>query len=488
LTQALECIDQQPRKAGVLLHLTSLPGGDNCCLGAAAHRFVDFLASSGFGVWQMLPVNPVGPDGSPYQAISAFAGNTQLIDLGSLYASKWLKHGEPELPFRQSIWKAWQGFCRLACEEERGDFADFIERQAYWLEDFTLFQALRDDLRLPWWEWPAPLRDRTEGGLAKARSRLADAISCCRFEQYLFFRQWRALKAYANGRGIQLFGDVPIFVAHDSAEVWARPHLFELNEQGQPTLVAGVPPDYFSATGQRWGNPLYRWDVMGADRYAFWEQRIKCQLELFDLIRVDHFRGFESYWAIPAHEPVAIHGSWMPGPGEALFKRLRKKLGDLPLVAEDLGVITNEVRALKEKLRMPGMKILHFAFSGNSDNPYLPYNHERCSVVYTGTHDNDTTIGWYQDLDEGAKAYIQNYLGHPTEPMPWPLIRLALGSRSQLAILPMQDLLELDGEHRMNTPGTVEGNWSWSFEWGQLAHDLAPRLRGLLSLYGRING
>ncbi|MBF0255282.1 MAG: 4-alpha-glucanotransferase [Gammaproteobacteria bacterium] len=475
-----------PRQAGVLLHITSLPGGEDSCLGAQAFRFVDFLADAGFGVWQVLPINPVGMDGSPYQTTSAFAGNPEMIDLADIYQQGWLEPVKDDAPICQSIWKAWQGFCRHAVEADRRDFADFIERQAYWLDDYALFYAIHTEQEQPWWEWPDDLRHRTKEGLSKARARLADRISCCRFEQYLFFRQWRTLKNYANERGVLMFGDVPIFVAHDSAEVWSRPHLFELDEQGQPTLVAGVPPDYFSATGQRWGNPLYRWDVMHADDYAFWEQRIKTQLELFDLIRIDHFRGFESYWAIPASEEFAINGSWMPGPGDALFKRLRKKLGKLPLVAEDLGVITDEVRELKNNLGMPGMKILQFAFSGDADNPYLPYNHERCSVVYTGTHDNDTTLGWYNGLGQGSRDYVNNYLGYPQEPMPWPLIRLALRSRSQMAVIPMQDLLELGREHRMNTPGTIEGNWLWEFTWDQVPTDLSQRLRSLLSLYGRI--
>ena len=280
---------------------------------------------------------------------------------------------------------------------------------------------------------------------------------------------------------------MPIFVAHDSAEVWARPHLFDLDERGHPNVVAGVPPDYFSETGQRWGNPLYRWDVMHANDYVFWGQRIKTQLELFDLIRIDHFRGFESYWAIPAHEEHAINGCWLQGPGDALFEQLRKQLGGLPLIAEDLGIITDEVRALKDRHGMPGMKILQFAFSGDADNPYLPYNHERQSVVYTGTHDNDTTLGWYNSLNEGGRAFVDDYLGHSREPMPWPLIRAALASHSQLAVLPMQDLLGLDGNHRMNTPGTTEGNWRWRFTWDQAPGDLSDRLRQLLTLYGRVN-
>lgn len=486
LKNTLPSCETAPRKAGVLLHLTSLPGGQQSCLGQEAYRFVDFLYASGFGAWQVLPINPVGMDGSPYQTTSAFAGNPEMIDLKLLRQKGWLVEEEEFEKKCDAVWSAWQGFCVKATDTDRQDFTDFIERQAYWLDDYALFAALHDEYQAPWWQWPKTVRDRTSSGLAKARARLADRMTCLRFEQFLFFSQWGQLKRYANARGVSLFGDIPIFVAQDSAEVWSRPHLFELDASGMPTLVAGVPPDYFSATGQRWGNPLYRWDAMRADDYAFWEQRIRTQMELFDLIRIDHFRGFEAYWAIPAEEPNAIRGSWVKGPGSHLFRSLEKKLGQLPLVAEDLGVITPEVKALKEDLKMPGMKILQFAFSGTSDNPYLPYNHEPCSLVYTGTHDNDTTLGWYQALDENTRQLVDDYLGHCSEPMPWPLIRQALASRSLMAILPMQDLLELDGKHRMNTPGTTEGNWRWGFEWSQVPAELSAKLRRLLRLYGRL--
>ncbi|MBU0500130.1 MAG: 4-alpha-glucanotransferase [Gammaproteobacteria bacterium] len=479
-----------PRQAGVLLHLTSLPGlGRQGRLGADAFRFVDFLAASGFSVWQMLPINPVGLGGSPYQTSSAFAGDQTLIDPVPLMERGWLpKQAAMGQVGYDDFRAALRGFCLHSEGVERQAFIEFVEREAYWLDDYALFHVLHQELGCGWWEWPDELRDRTPQSLSQARARLADRITCYRFQQFLFFEQWRALKKYANERGILLFGDVPIFVAHDSAEVWAHRELFEVDEYGHPTIVAGVPPDYFSATGQRWGNPLYRWEVMHQNGYRFWEQRINTQLELFDLIRIDHFRGFESYWAIPAHEQYAINGCWLPGPGNALFDRLREKLGRLPLVAEDLGIITDEVRALKERQGLPGMKILQFAFSGGADNPYLPYNHERRSVVYTGTHDNDTTLGWYNGLDEATRRRLYDYLGNPAEPMPWPLIRSALASRSQLAMLPMQDLLGLDGNHRMNTPGTNGGdNWRWRFTWEQTPTDLAARLRGLLSLYGRLN-
>jgi 4-alpha-glucanotransferase len=278
---------------------------------------------------------------------------------------------------------------------------------------------------------------------------------------------------------------MPIFVAHDSAEVWARPMDFDLNADGTLRVVAGVPPDYFSATGQRWGNPLYRWDRLAAEDYRFWVDRIRTQLSLFDIVRIDHFRGFDAYWEIPADEETAIHGTWVPADGDALFVRLERELGRLPLVAEDLGVITDEVTALRRKHRMPGMKILQFAFGGGPDNPYLPFRHGRDSVVYTGTHDNDTTLGWYRSLSDAERAHIDDYLGHSEEPMPWPLIRCALGSRANLAVVPMQDLLDLGGEHRMNLPGTSDGNWRWRFEWAQVDAELPERLSHLVRLYGR---
>ncbi|MGB5734288.1 MAG: 4-alpha-glucanotransferase, partial [Thiohalocapsa sp.] len=294
-----------------------------------------------------------------------------------------------------------------------------------------------------------------------------------------------ALRAHASQRGVLLFGDMPIFVAHDSAEVWARPQDFDLNDDGTTRVVAGVPPDYFSETGQRWGNPLYRWDRLAASDYRFWIDRIRTQLALFDIIRIDHFRGFEAFWEIPGDEPTAINGTWVPAGGDALFARLEQEFGRLPLVAEDLGVITDEVTALRRKYRMPGMKILQFAFGGGADNPYLPYRHGRDAVVYTGTHDNDTTLGWYQSLGEDERDQVDDYLGRSSEPMPWPMIRCALGSRANLAIVPMQDLLGLDGAHRMNVPGVADGNWRWRFDWAQVGAELPNRLTHLVKLYGR---
>jgi 4-alpha-glucanotransferase len=336
-----------------------------------------------------------------------------------------------------------------------------------------------------WFQWPEALRDRNEMALQKVCTDREDALNIRRFEQFIFAKQWQNLKSYANERGVLLFGDMPIFVAHDSVDVWANPELFTLDSQGQPEKVAGVPPDYFSETGQRWGNPLYRWEEHSKTGFLWWQRRLQTQLDLFDLIRIDHFRGFEACWEIPADCETAIDGQWVPSPGDALFGALLSTFGELPLVAEDLGIITDGVTALREKYGMPGMKILQFAFGGDASNPYLPHQHCQDSVAYTGTHDNDTTMGWFDSLDDATKAHVQEYFGETTEGMPWLLVRAVLQSVSQLAVLPMQDLLALGGEHRMNIPGTTEGNWAWQLDWDMVDEDCVPKLKNLNKLYGR---
>jgi 4-alpha-glucanotransferase len=374
----------------------------------------------------------------------------------------------------------------MASDSDKERLARFVGEQRYWLENYALFEAIHQEQKSPWWQWPEGLRDRKPQAMAEARSRLAEDLQYIAFEQYLFFKQWTDLKNYANEKGVKLFGDMPIFVAHDSAEVWANRHLFQLDQQGQPSVVAGVPPDYFSETGQRWGNPLYRWELMEQDGFSFWIDRLKSKLARFDLVRIDHFRGFEAYWEIPAADENAVNGRWVKAPGTALFEHLSKIYGSLPLVAEDLGIITPEVEALRDGFGLPGMKVLQFAFSGDSENPYLPYNHQENSIVYTGTHDNDTTLGWYRNLTDESRTSVDEYLGNSREPMPWPMIRAALSSRARLAMLPMQDILALGGEHRMNLPGTTEGNWTWRFSWDQVEDELAPCLRHLNDIYGRL--
>ncbi len=483
----------EKRRAGVLLHITSLPSNGVCGdLGQQARNFVDFLCGSGISLWQTLPIGPTGFGDSPYQTISVHAGNPRLINLDQVIEKGWLQAypldeellSDEGKQFGLSL--SWDGFKERASAEDRRALDAFISSQAYWLEDYALFVALGSEAQGPWWDWTPGLRDRVPEALEEAKLRLADNIAYLKYEQFLFFSQWLALREYANERGVMLFGDMPIFVAHDSAEVWARPEDFDLNEDGTTRVVAGVPPDYFSETGQRWGNPLYLWEAMKQDGFAFWIDRMRTQLQLFDMVRIDHFRGFEAYWEIPAEEQFAINGVWVKADGDALFERLHEVFGELPLVAEDLGIITDEVDALRKKHGLPGMKVLQFAFGGGADNPYLPFHHSTDSVVYTGTHDNDTTLGWYSALDDETRHYVDEYLGRSKEAMPWPLIRAALASRAELAIIPMQDFLALDGSHRMNLPGTVEGNWLWRFNWEQVAPGLADRIRKRVVMYGRI--
>ena len=470
------------RRAGLLLHPTSLPSGD---LGADAYRFVDFLAASGFSVWQFLPIGPThGEFGSPYQCLSVHAGNPLLISAQPLIDEGWL--GPEAAVGAQRLQRAHDGFIRAASQQARAEYQEFCTVHAPWLEDYALYQALRNEHNQTHWiSWPTPLRDRDATALNDARARLITAIEQVRFEQFVFSRQWRRLKSYANSKGVLLFGDLPIFVAHDSADVWAQRDQFAVDAHGGLQSVAGVPPDYFSNTGQLWGNPHYYWPRHVAEDFRWWKQRFHSQIELMDLVRIDHFRGFAAYWEIPAGATTAIHGRWVDAPGDALFAGVRAHCPELRIVAEDLGIITPEVTALRHKHGLPGMKILQFAFEGGAQNPYLPHYHEPNSVVYTGTHDNDTTLGWFNGLRDDLKARVYEYLGMPHQAMPWPLIRAALASVSQLAIIPMQDTLTLGDTHRMNTPGTVEGNWRWRFTWEQVGPQVAERLRGMVETYAR---
>ena len=458
------------RRAGVLLHPTSLPGGS---LGAPARAFVDFLAEAGFGLWQVLPLGPPHADRSPYQARSAQAGDPALVDLQELVELGWLAGEAPAGDAREALHAAREGFEREADDDARAARADFERRAAGWLHDHALYTALSAARAgEPWWQWPARLRDRDATALAEASAAHAEAIADECFGQWLFDRQWRGLRRYANERDVLLFGDVPIFVARDSADVWAWREQFLLDAAAEPTVVAGVPPDYFSATGQRWGNPLYDWERMRADGYRWWTQRLRTQLDLFDVLRVDHFRGFAAHWEIPAADDTAVNGRWVSGPGEDLFDALGAALGPLPLVAEDLGTITPDVAELLARLGLPGMKVLHFAFGGDAENPYLPHNHEPNAVAYTGTHDNDTTVAWVAALDETARAHACRYLRCAPERL-W-------------AVLPMQDLLALGEGHRMNVPGTQAGNWCWRFDWDQVPADCAARWLERNRLYGRM--
>jgi 4-alpha-glucanotransferase len=481
------------RRAGLLLHPTSLPGHyDNGDLGPNAYRFVDLMAACGFTVWQTLPLGPPHDDLSPYSAQSVHAGNPRLIALEPLLEAGWLqpdsgpKPGEGGWTYRQRrLIEAYQGF-QTHGAAERDAYIIFQRHHAHWLDDYALYHAIRAAHRQrAWCEWPRELRDRHSDSLVSAWEEYAPVIAQHKFEQFLFFQQWTQLKKYANQRNILIFGDIPLFVGYDSADVWAQREAFLLDKEGRREVVAGVPPDYFSATGQLWGNPHYDWEAMRHNDFQWWKARIRTQLTQFDLLRIDHFRGLEAYWEVPAHVETAAHGRWQPAPGDELLKSLREEFGRLPLVAEDLGIITPEVEALRDTHGLPGMKVLHFAFGGDANNPYLPHHHIRNTVVYTGTHDNNTTLGWFNELDAGTRNHLFDYLGGKPEQMPELLVRAALTSVSRLAIIPLQDVLALDGEHRMNRPGVAEGCWRWRFCWEQVGPQIAGHYRHLLELYGR---
>jgi 4-alpha-glucanotransferase len=483
------------RRAGVLLHITSLPGNNKQGnLGREAYNFVNFLHDSGVSVWQTLPLGVTHSDGSPYQCLSAHAGNPALIDIDGLIKLGWLNssdecddcEGTPAFSTSCHVAKAYQRFLEKAEQRDKDDFARFCQEKEFWLDDFSLFMALRDVFNQQCWnQWPQPYKERDAKALKEARHQLSSAIAEIKFEQYVFFRQWMTLKAYANERGVLLFGDIPIFVSYDSSDVWANREVFKLDEAGEMMVVAGVPPDYFSATGQRWGNPHYDWKYLKKSWFKWWVERMQTQHEQFDILRIDHFRGLEAAWEIPADEPTAVNGQWVKAPGKALLKEIKAKLGAIPLVAEDLGIITDEVEELRDEFNLPGMKILQFAFGSGPDNPYLPDHYERNCVVYTGTHDNDTTVGWSHSISDHERNYAYDYLGNPSISLHCALIQAALGSVANLAVIPMQDILEMGSDARMNTPGTTVGNWKWRFQWSQLSHERATRFAYLVSLFNR---
>lgn len=507
--------EDRPRSAGILLHPTSLPApfgiGD---LGPEAYRFVDFLAAAKQQLWQFLPLNPVGFGDSPYQCLSAFAGNPLLLSPEKLVSAGWLAaHELPPVPTGRNdsaagyidfpqvkLWK--DKICRLAFARfhsaGQAGYARFIEQAADWLNDYTLFIAVKKHFGgLPWNEWDRAIRRREPEAVEYYRQKLQAEIDYQAFLQFVFWEQWQELKVYANKRGIRLFGDLPLFVAHDSADVWSRPNLFALDAAGSPVKVAGVPPDYFSATGQLWGNPLYDWETMARDDYRWWRNRLQVLLALVDVIRIDHFRGFEAYWEIPAGDQTAENGRWVAGPGGKFFAVLEKYLGKLPLVAEDLGVITAGVNRLKHKFGYPGMKVLQFSFGDGGTAPDFPYNTGANTIAYTGTHDNDTLLGWWQKLADdnpGLQSLIIKHLKRLKLGEDWSdagvcdqLIRLTYLSRADTVILPLQDVLGLDTTARMNTPGTVGGNWGWRLPPGLLTEEVAGRLAGWAALGGRDN-
>lgn len=492
-----------PRSSGVLLHPTSLPGkygiGD---FGPGAYDFVEFLADTEQSIWQVLPLGPIGYGNSPYQSSSSFAGNHMLISFDRLLDAEWLSEEDltdppdlndylvhfPEVDayHNRVLNTSYERFKALARPESVTLLDDFIKKQSSWLDDYALFAVLSEEHNgRPWWSWADEYALRDEAALKTFVDEKADAIRSTKYRQWLFYSQWLDVKKYANERGIKIFGDIPIFVSANSSDVWAEQGLFKLEPDGTPTVVAGVPPDYFSATGQRWGNPLYRWDVMKQNDYEWWVERVRATLELVDMVRIDHFRGFIAAWEIPADEETAINGEWVPGPGADLFNAFQSQLGEkLPLVAEDLGVITDEVRAVRDGFNLPGMKIIQFAFDDTESNDFLPHLYPRNCVVYTGTHDNDTSLGWWFSMTDQVKKNVQDYMGPVNNP-PRDLMRLAMMSVADTAIFPMQDILGYGTDTRMNLPGSTKGNWEWRFRTEALNEDVREMLRSMTRRYDR---
>jgi len=503
-----------PRSSGVLLHPTSLPGpfgiGD---LGPQAYAFADFLEAAGQSLWQVLPLGPTGYGDSPYACYSAFAGNTLLISPEQLLTEGLLSRSDlpsaisltgERVDFGQAhalkddlLRKTYDRYKKTTDTVLRSAFETFAQQYADWLENYALFRALKDAHGgIAWNEWEPSLVRRTPVALARAREQFRDQVEAQMFYQFLFFRQWFALKNYCNEHGIQLVGDLPIFVAHDSADVWTNPEEFKLDKNGTPLVVAGVPPDYFSTTGQLWGNPLYNWERMLDEGFKWWIERVRATLSVVDIVRVDHFRGFAACWEIPGGDKTAERGQWVEAPGRELFTAIRKALGELPIIAEDLGVITPDVVALRDDFGFPGMRILQFGFGSDTRNTDLPHNYTPNVVAYTGTHDNDTTVGWFRSVaGEGStrtakqiereRTFCLNYLNSDGKEIQWDFIRAVLASVANTAVVPLQDVLGLGTEARMNLPNSTEGNWSWRVKPGALTSDIATRLRELTELYGR---
>ncbi|MCF8295733.1 MAG: 4-alpha-glucanotransferase [Bacteroidales bacterium] len=491
------------RSSGILLHPSSLPGKYGIgSFGKECLQFIDFLTESHQTYWQILPLGPTGYGDSPYQCFSSMAGNPYLIDLEKLVEEGYLQPGDlhhaPEFPADSTDYNLVQQFknqmlslaftrFRNMEDERKGAYNQFVEENASWLADYALFMAIKQQYQLRCWiEWDEPYRNRQPDALQAFSRQHADDIQFQQFIQYVFFSQWLEIRNYANSKGIQLIGDIPIYIAFDSVESWTRPEIFLFDEQKLPIMVAGVPPDYFSETGQLWGNPVYNWDYLKQTDFQWWKDRIQGNLKLYDLIRIDHFRGFAAYWAVPYGEPTAINGTWNACPGTELFDSLLRAFGELPIIAEDLGVITDEVVALRERYGFPGMKILQFAFDSDEKNNYLPHTYDRNFIVYTGTHDNNTVRGWYEDTHDGNRFNIENYLGgYPAEGISAALIRMAHASVANVSIVPLQDILGLDAQSRMNTPGTTSGNWQWRYRQEVLTPELARWFGQLTKTYDR---
>jgi 4-alpha-glucanotransferase len=494
-----------PRSSGILLHPTSFPSrfgiGD---LGLEAYRFIDFLRESDQQYWQVLPLGPTGFGNSPYMCYSAMAGNPFLISPEKLCDENLLSREDfdnlPEfhldkvnfeqvIPIKTNLLKkACQNFKAKATEIQQKEFAGFCDSKAYWLNDYALFMALKDDNNgASWYQWDKALAKRQPEAIKKAEEKLKELIFYYKFTQFQFFQQWSELKNYANMVGIDIIGDIPIYVAHDSADVWSNPEIFALDPKtGEVALMAGVPPDYFSETGQLWGNPVYNWEELEKQGFKWWIQRFEALLDYVDIIRIDHFRGFEGFWAVPQGEETAMNGEWVKASGDAFLTTLRDKLGKLPILAEDLGIITPEVEALRDKFEFPGMKVLHFAFGSDPGNSFLPFNVPRNSVIYTGTHDNDTTVGWFNTANDWEKRNLSLYLGsYSPDGIHWDLIRLALSSVANQAIIPFPDVLGLNTDARMNYPSTAQGNWEWRYRKEAIYQEMVTKLQILTNLFGR---
>ena len=494
-------IDLNLRRCGILAHITSLPGahgiGD---FGPDAYRFVDWLHSAGQTLWQWLPTTPIGPGNSPYQSVSAFAGSPLMVALEPLIEHGWLTaQTSPDFATdtvdfgRVTAWRlarlreGFVGFRGHASADHRQRFQAWCDDQREWLADYALFMAMESAQDgQPWWTWPKPWRSRDALAMAQARAECADEVQFWQFVQWCFDHQLAALKQYANAKDVRIIGDLPIFIAHHSADCWARPDLYQLDAECQPTVVAGVPPDELGPLGQRWGNPLYRWERMADDNFAWWTARVKRALTQADIFRIDHFRGFAAYWEIPSSSPTAAVGRWVTGPGRALFDAIAQGLGPLPIIAEDLGYITHDVLALRDGCGFPGMKILQFAFGGDGTHEFLPHHYTPHCVVYSGTHDNDTARGWWDAAPEHERAYAVSYLACDAHDVHWGMVRAACNSVARMAVFPLQDVLGLNGEHRMNLPGTVGGNnWRWRFAWPMLTADTTRALGRISAASGR---
>ncbi|MCW6051149.1 4-alpha-glucanotransferase [Microcoleus sp. A2-C5] len=494
-----------PRASGILLHPTSFPSrfgvGD---MGIEAYRFIDFLVESDQQYWQILPLGPTGYGNSPYSCYSAMAGNPLMLSPEIMRDEQLLSdedlNGSPEFPLDtvEFDWaiahkipllkKACENFKAKASPVEQKEFSGFCQTKAFWLEDYALFMALKDSFNgASWHTWEPEIARRKPEALDKWRQQLNTEIYYYKYVQFEFFRQWTELKRYANLREIKIIGDIPIYVAHDSADVWSHPDLFCLDEaSGEPALMAGVPPDYFSATGQLWGNPVYNWEALEANNFEWWVQRFEALFDYVDVSRIDHFRGFDAYWAVKRGQDTAMEGEWIKAPGTALFEVINEKFGNLPIIAEDLGVITPEVEALRDRFEFPGMKILQFAFGAGPGDPFLPFNYVRNCVVYTGTHDNDTTVGWFNQLQHYERDEVLRYLGCiDPQGIHWSLIRMGWFSIANLAIVPFQDLLGLDTDARMNFPGKTEGNWGWRYRREALNWEVRDRLKTMTYITGR---